>query len=86
MTTPNTANGEIVSPSYGYGMWIDYKNDPKVYALVGHLGQRIICIPSENVVIVRTGNLTDKKNNTKKIPGKETYIWINESLKMLNNI
>ncbi len=35
------------------------------------------------MVIVRTGDVTDKKNNPKKIPGKETYIWVSEALKMI---
>ncbi len=85
MITPNTMNGKIKNPNYGYGMWEDDVNDPKFYAIVGHLGQRIICVPSAHVVIVRTGNLTDKKNNSKKIPGKETYIWLEEALKMLGD-
>jgi len=84
MKTPNTINGKETNPSYGYGLWVDYNHSPQVYSMVGHLGQRIICIPSKNIVIVRTGNKSEKVHDLGTIPGKETYVWIEETLKMLD--
>lgn len=85
MTHPNALNGKIKNPIYGYGVWTDYNNKPPIYAMVGHLGQRVICIPSKKMVIVRTGNISEKKNTTNKIPGTETYVWVEEALKMTEN-
>ena len=55
MTHPNSLNGKIKNPVYGYGIWTDYNNKPPIYSMVGHLGQKVICIPSEKMIIVRTG-------------------------------
>ena len=85
MTHPNTLNGKNKNPIYGYGIWTDYNFNPQIYSMVGHLGQRVICIPSEKIVIVRTGNKSDKRNQNRTIPGVETYIWVKESLKMTKN-
>jgi len=85
MTHPNTQNGKIQHPIYGFGTWTDYNYKPPFYSMVGFLGQRVICIPSENMVIVRTGNKSDKRNKKGVIPGVETYIWVAEALKMMKN-
>ena len=86
MTHPNSLNGKIKNPIYGYGVWTDYNNDPPIYSMVGHLGQRIICVPSEKMIIVRTGNKSEKKETDIKIPGTETYTWVEEALKMTKNL
>ena len=82
MIQPNSLNGKIKNPIYGYGLWTDYKHSPPIFAMVGHLGQRIICIPSENIIIVRTGKKSNKIEIQDKIPGTETYTWVEEVLKM----
>ncbi len=85
MTHPNTSNGKIKNPVYGYGIWTDYNNKPPIYSMVGHLGQRVICIPSKKMIIVRTGKKSKKNNSKRAIPGAETYAWVEEALKMLEN-
>ncbi len=85
MTHPNTLNGKIKHPIYGYGTWTDYSYKPPFYSMVGFLGQRVICIPSENMIVVRTGNKCDKRNKKGVIPGVETYIWVDQALKMIKN-
>lgn len=60
MHTPNSrafAAGEPVI--YGYSTWLDYGYKPPFYALLGHLGQRVIVIPSENLIITRVGTQKD---------------------------
>ncbi len=86
MTHPNTLGGKIKNPVYGYGIWTDYDHNPPFYAMVGHLGQRVICIPSKKIIIVRTGNKNDMKKKNGPIPGAETYVWVEETLKMIKNL
>ena len=86
MTHPNSLGGKIKNPVYGYGVWTDYNHHPPFYSMVGFLGQRVINIPSENIVIVRTGAKSEKNNVAGTLPGKETYIWVEEVLKMFKNI
>jgi len=85
MTHPNTLSGKIQNPVYGFGIWTDYNYKPQIYSMVGHLGQKVICIPSENMVIVRTGNNSNIQTPRGPIPGTETYIWVEEALKMTKN-
>jgi len=44
---------------YGHSIWIDYRDEPSFYALIGHLGQYIIVIPEQQIVVVRLGELED---------------------------
>jgi len=67
---------------YGYSIWIDETYNPPFYCMLGHLGQRIIVVPDENIVIVRLG----KSRNT-VIPSKgaldaDTYLSVDEAMKM----
>lgn len=48
------------SPDYGYGWWLSTFDGKKVFSMNGHLGQFIIAIPDDNLIIVRLGQKTDK--------------------------
>lgn len=69
------------SPVYGYGWWLtDYK-DKRVFYMDGHLGQFVISIPEDQIMIVRLGHIQDGKD--KKDPDGAFYQYIEQAYKML---
>ena len=85
MITPNYEAFESDEPKkYGYSIWIDEEHNPAFYGMMGHLGQRIIVIPSENTVIVRLGKSKDDCNSSKGHLDTDTYYFVDETVKMLN--
>lgn len=85
MVTPNAKafdQGQV--PIYGYSVWTDYHYQPQFYAMLGHLGQRTIVVPSENLVIVRLGKMKDNINPPKgALPDADIYIFVDEVMKMI---
>ncbi|MCA5006394.1 serine hydrolase domain-containing protein [Sphingobacterium bovistauri] len=76
-TTPAAEN----SPEYGYSWWLgEYKNK-KTVIMDGHLGQFIISIPEDKVIIVRLGHQHDKKGKINK--NGNFYKFIDEAYKMM---
>ncbi len=72
------------SPQYGYGFWLsDYKNKD-IFYMRGVLGQYVIMIPDDELVIVRLGREHIRKNKEEK-HYKDFYMYIDETYKMLNN-
>ncbi len=71
-------------PMYGYGFWLSDHLDKKIFAMRGILGQYVICIPEDNIMIVRLGH-----NKGQSVPGesftKDFFIFIEEAYKMLGN-
>ena len=49
----------------------------------GHLGQYVIVFPAEDIIIVRLGQMHDKKSENEKFTD-DFYFYISESFKMLN--
>jgi len=72
------------SPEYGYGLWLSDYKDKEIFYLRGVLGQYVIVIPEDNLIIVRLGHAFIKKKKSEKHHA-DFYIYIDETYKMLNN-
>ena len=71
------------SPEYGYGWWLSEIDDKPLFAMRGHLGQYVIVIPEDNLIVVRLGHLTQKTNGD-AFP-KVFHLYVEEAYKMLEN-
>lgn len=70
------------SPEYGYGWWLsDYKNK-KIFYMRGHLGQYVIVIPEDDLIIVRLGHQNAPSTNGTP-HSDDFYVYIDETYKML---
>ena len=71
------------SPQYGYGWWLHNFLGKDLYYMRGHLGQFVIVIPQDNLIIVRLGHL--KGIQTSFDPHSEDlYVYVEEAYEMLN--
>jgi CubicO group peptidase (beta-lactamase class C family) len=70
------------SPEYGYGWWLHQINGRKVYYMRGHLGQFVIVLPEDDVIIVRLGHLKGKQTQTDP-HSNDLYVYIEEAIKMI---
>ena len=68
---------------YGYSIWIDETYHPAFYGMLGHLGQRILVVPDENMVIVRLGKTMDTVRSSKGSLDADTYVMVDEVVKMI---
>ena len=73
------------TPYYGYGFWLsDYKGKD-IFYMRGVLGQYVIMIPEDEVIIVRLGKKLIRKEKDDK-HYKDFYLYIDEVYKMLNHV
>ncbi|CAN5465754.1 hypothetical protein BH10BAC1_BH10BAC1_17290 [soil metagenome] len=70
---------------YGYAWWLipNYKGHTIYYAR-GILGQYIVCIPDQKMVVVRLGRKREKQLPTEDHP-KDVYNYIDAALNMYGN-
>lgn len=71
------------SPEYGYGFWLSDHNGKKIFVMRGILGQYVITIPEDNLIIVRLGE--QRGNYIGKPFTEDFYIYIEETYNMLAN-
>lgn len=71
------------SPEYGYGWWLHQINGKRVFYMRGHLGQFVIVLPEEELIIVRLGHLKGKQTTTDP-HSNDLYVYVEEALKMIN--
>ena len=72
------------SPQYGYGFWLSNYKSKQLFSMRGILGQYVIGIPEDNLLIVRLGHHRSKEK-INHFP-KDFYIYIDETYQMLNQI
>lgn len=70
------------SPQYGYGWWLSQYKNKQLFYMRGHLGQYVIVIPEDQLIIVRLGNKEHKKTNTNP-HSEDLFVYLDESYKML---
>ena len=70
------------SPEYGYGWWLSDYKDKHIFYMRGHLGQYVIVIPEDDLIIVRLGHKNDKLKNGGP-HSIDFYTYIDETYKML---
>ncbi len=69
---------------YGYGFWLSDHLDKEIFAMRGILGQYVICIPEDDVMIVRLGHQRGQFVNGESFTD-DFFIFIEEAYKMIEN-
>lgn len=77
--TAMTRSQELAA-NYGYSTWINNEHSPKFFWFSGHLGQYIINIPDEDLIIVRLG---ERRDVSKDFRTNELYDYVNAALKLI---
>ena len=72
------------TPYYGFGFWLSDHRDKEIFYMRGILGQYVIMIPEDDLVIVRLGRKLIRSTNGDK-HYKDFYMYIDEAYKMLNH-
>jgi len=67
---------------YGHSVWIDERENPQFYLLMGHLGQYVIVVPGHDLVVVRLGEFRLKASDktTRNIPS-DVYFYVDHAIK-----
>lgn len=70
------------SPQYAYGVWLNNYMGKDMYYLRGHLGQFVIVIPQDDVIIVRLGHTKGLQTATDP-HSNDFYVYVDEAYKMM---
>lgn len=71
---------------YGLSTWMDINYEPNFFVMLGHLGQRIIVVPSEKLVVVRIGELKDGAPPQKgTVKDRDIYYILEEARAMVRS-
>lgn len=71
-------------PEYGYGWWLAKFQDKDVFYMRGHLGQYVIVIPEDDLIITRLGHRSNPVVGDDH--SRDFYIYIEEAFKILNQM
>lgn len=66
---------------YGYGFWISNYKNKHIFTMRGILGQYVITIPEDDLIIVRLGH--NRSNSFSNSYTSDFYTYIDEAYKML---
>ena len=69
---------------YGYGFWLSDYLGKEIFYMRGHLGQFVIVIPEDDLIIVRLGHIKGLQTETDP-HSNDLYIYIDETYEMLKN-
>jgi len=68
---------------YGYGFWLGSFQEKDFFVMRGHLGQYVIVIPEDNLIIVRLGHLKGPSDGGDAFP-QNFWIYIEEAYGMMS--
>jgi CubicO group peptidase (beta-lactamase class C family) len=71
-----------IAPHYGYGWWLSDYKDKKIFYMRGHLGQYVIVIPEDELIIVRLGE-QHQRSTVGSPHSDDFFVYIDESYRML---
>ncbi|MAN59880.1 MAG: serine hydrolase [Flavobacteriaceae bacterium] len=70
------------SPEYGYGFWLSNYREKEIFVMRGILGQYVITIPEDDLIIVRLGHNRGKKGERPFT--NDFYYYIDAAYQMLS--
>ncbi|HEY0047635.1 MAG TPA: serine hydrolase [Flavobacterium sp.] len=70
------------SPEYGYGWWLGEYRNKDVFYMRGHLGQYVIVIPEDDIIIVRLGH-RHKRSSIGSSHSDDFFTYLEETYNML---
>jgi CubicO group peptidase (beta-lactamase class C family) len=71
----------VDSPEYGYGFWLSNHLNKEIFVMRGILGQYVITIPEDDLIIVRLGHQRGTRSG--KPFSDDFYVYVAEVYKML---
>lgn len=70
------------APHYGYGFWLENYREKEIFYMRGILGQYVIVIPEDNVIIVRLGREVMEKTEGQE-HSNDFYMYVDEAYRMI---
>jgi len=70
-------------PEYGYGFWLSDHLGKEIFVMRGILGQYVITIPEDNLIIVRLGKSTAGWDETDRPFTKDFYAYVDQTYTMM---
>jgi CubicO group peptidase (beta-lactamase class C family) len=67
---------------YGYGVWLGQFENKDFFVMRGHLGQYVIVIPEDNLILVRLGHSKGPHDGSNSYP-QAFWIYLEEAYEML---